>query len=117
MMSNKVVITMASFSSSNSPPTAAAAAAADSDDAAQRGRSALPLTVLCSLLQPHRCFPCAANKHELWYSSDDVNMMRLEMRRDASVLVLARTLLSPSPNKDLDEVIEDISQVVVVVVE
>jgi hypothetical protein len=44
-------------------------------------------------------------------------MMRLEMRRDASVLVLARTLLSPSPNKDLDEVIEDISQVVVVVVE
>ena len=61
-----------------------------------------------STVQPITSVLAVCCKQELWYSSKDVDMMRVEIRRDASAL--ARTLLSPSA-KDVEEGI-DISQAV-----
>ena len=59
-------------------------------------------------VQPITSVLAVCSKQELWYSRGSVDMMRLEMKRDASAL--ARTLLSPSA-KDLEEGI-DMSQAV-----
>ncbi len=53
-----------------------------------------------STVQPIPSVLVECSKHELWYSRGDVDVMRTEMRRDASAL--AQTLLHPSA-KDLEE--------------
>jgi hypothetical protein len=59
-------------------------------------------------VQPITSVLAVCSKQELWYSTNDVTMMRRMMKRDAAAL--AQTLLSPSA-KDLEADI-DMSQAV-----
>ena len=54
-------------------------------------------------VQPITSVLAMCSKQELWYSTNDVTMMRRMMKRDAAAL--AQTLLSPSA-KDLEEGID-----------
>ncbi len=63
----------------------------------------------CSTVKHFASVLTVCSKQELWYSSEEIGIMKLQMKRDANAL--ARALLFPSSDKNLQDGI-DASQVV-----